>query len=511
MARATARRSREVAEIRRITPYAANFHPGVRLGVVYNRAVRPNFYRFSNPAREAMADQPSKIRDIAWSELFPWLLLTRAVRISLLARVLVLGALGLVATGLGWRLLYEAFGPSSDPVVARWSNVSDLGIWEKMFRAGEVNPWVNTSARSAVEVFESATDSLVQAPISIWLYLTRPFIYLFDGDLKASGFLFLVVCIIWELLVWGLFGGAITRIAALKFTRDEVPGMFAALKHGFGKLPSYSLPPLIAMAGTAVFALQLVVLGIIMRVGVLAFLAAIAWPFVIVLGLMMAILLLGALFGWPLMWATVSVEGTDAFDALSRSYAYTYHRPWRFLWYVLFAGFLAMMSMFVVKLFASSAVALGNWSITWGLDQETMRSVVAPLPKNEAAQIVEPTAPPVDVAGASEKAKDATAPVASTMEPPPEQGKLLSASAAAIRFWKIVVAVLVAGYQVGFLWVSAVGIYLLLRHDIDGVQIAEVYVDQVAEYGVPPLVDDPATGVPSVAAQGAARPGDVRS
>ena len=57
---------------------------------------------------------------------------------------------------------------------------------------------------------------------------------------------------------------------------------------------------------------------------------------------MMAILLLGALVGWPLMWATVSVEGTDAFDALSRSYAYTYHRPWRLLWYVLFAGFLAV-------------------------------------------------------------------------------------------------------------------------------------------------------------------------
>src|SRR4051794_13619325 len=125
-----------------------------------------------------------------------------------------------------------------------------------------------------------------------------------------------------------------------------------------------------------------------MRLDILAFVAALFWPFVILLGLMMAVLLLGALVGWPLMWATVSVEGTDAFDALSRSYAYVYHRPWRLLWYALFALFLAAVSMFVVKLFASSAIALGNWSIDWGLDNDTMRTVVAP----------EPPVPPANVA-----------------------------------------------------------------------------------------------------------------
>ena len=55
---------------------------------------------------------------------------------------------------------------------------------------------------------------------------------------------------------------------------------------------------------------------------------------------------------------------------------------------------------------------------------------------------------------------------------------------------------LVAGYQAGFLWVAAVGIYLLLRRDIDGVQTGEVYVDQAEEYGMPPLTEDAATGVP---------------
>jgi hypothetical protein len=454
-----------------------------------------------------MADQPPKIRDVAWSELFPWLILMRSVRIALLARVLVLGTAGLLATTFGWSLMTDLFSYSSDPVIQSWSHSNGLAVWETSGDPHAANSWVNTAAHSADEIFDSAANpSLFRAPLTIWLYLTRPFLQIFDPHLTATGFLFLLLCIVWELLVWGLFGGAISRIAALKFTRDEAPGAFAALRHAASKLPSYSLPPLIALAGAAVFAVQLVVLGFVMRLSVLAFLAALTWPFVILLGLMMAVLLLGALVGWPLMWATVSVEGTDAFDALSRSYAYTYHRPWRLFGYVIFAGFLAVASMFVVRVFASSAIALGNWSIDWGLSETTMHSVVSP----RASQDESPAAPDIEVVPGGASPDKAPAPAA-TSQPPSEPSGLLSAAKSVIGFWKSLVAALVAGYQAGFLWVSAVGIYLLLRRDIDGVQMNEVYVDQAEEFGMPPLTDDPATGVPDVALNSPAVPGDMRS
>ncbi|HEX5472051.1 MAG TPA: hypothetical protein VFW73_09200, partial [Lacipirellulaceae bacterium] len=324
-----------------------------------------------------MADSHIKVRDVAWFELFPWLSLLRSIRIALMARILVLGAIGLIVTTAGWLLLVDVFWHSTDPVIAGWRQSTSLEIWNNAVRMQGEPIWVNTSVHSAAEVFESAHEWLLRAPIMIWEYMTRPFLAMFDSQLTPTGFLFLLLCGIWELFVWGLFGGAITRIAALKLTRDEAPGLVAALKHAIAKWPSYSLPPLVALAGAGVFAIQLLILGLIMRIDVLAFLSAIIWPFVILLGLMMAILLIGAMIGWPFMWATVSVEGTDAFDALSRSYAYTYHRPWRLLWYVLFALFLAIASMFVVKIFASSAIALGNWSVDWGLDNQTMRTVVA--------------------------------------------------------------------------------------------------------------------------------------
>jgi hypothetical protein len=447
-----------------------------------------------------MADTHTKVREVTWSELFPWLMLLRSVRIALMARVLVLGAAGLIMTVVGWGLLWQAFSGSSDPVIAGWKHSTNLRIWDSTVHTKTDFAWLDTSARSAGEVFDSAREWLVQGPVMIWTYFTRPFIAMFDSHLTPVGFLFLLCCGLWELFIWGLFGGAITRIAALKFTRDEAPGLLAALKHAFSKWPSYSLPPLVAMAGAGVFAILLVLLGFVMRLDVLAFVAAIAWPFVILLGLMMAVLLIGALVGWPLMWATVSVEGTDAFDALSRSYAYVYHRPWRLLWYVLFSLFLAIASMFVVKLFASSAIALGNWSIDWGLDNPTMRSVVAPEPAVN-------TAPKIDLTGTN-AAVDITLPGPDTANDSLELTGTLSATKSIIKFWKAAVALLVAGYQAGFLWVAAVGIYLLLRRDIDGVQTGEVYVDQAEEYGMPPLTEDPATGVPEVAPHEPALPGD---
>ena len=94
--------------------------------------------------------------------------------------------------------------------------------------------------------------------------------------------------------MWGLFGGAITRIAALKFTRDEAPGLIAALKHAFSKWPSYSLPPLVALAGASVFAIQLVVAGIHYADWCAGVSGSARLAVVILLGLMMAVLLIGA-------------------------------------------------------------------------------------------------------------------------------------------------------------------------------------------------------------------------
>ena len=55
----------------------------------------------------------------------------------------------------------------------------------------------------------------------------------------------------------------------------------------------------------------------------------------LILGLVMAILLVGLLAGWPLMHASVAAEADDTLDALSRSFSYLNQRLGKF------AGWLA--------------------------------------------------------------------------------------------------------------------------------------------------------------------------
>src|SRR5262249_12254507 len=77
-------------------------------------------------------------------------------------------------------------------------------------------------------------------------------------------------------------------------------------------------------------------------------------------GLIMAVVLVG-LVGWPLMNATISTEGGDSFDALSRSYSYVYQAPWDYLGYgfvatvyglgvVVFVGFMASLLRVLTQL-----------------------------------------------------------------------------------------------------------------------------------------------------------------
>jgi hypothetical protein len=410
-----------------------------------------------------------------------------------MARVLVLGALGLIATTIGWWIISSAFSAGDDPVLKAWQNTGLRWVWQE---SPEFT--VATSIKSADELFDSASSGLKEAPVAVWIYVTRPFIDMFSADLTFKGFVCLLLCGVWELLVWGLFGGAISRIAALKFTRGEAPDVFGAVRHAGSRILSYSMAPLVALGGAAVFAGQLYVLGLLMRVSFLAMVAGLIWPFVLLLGLLMAILLIGALVGWPLMWATVSVEGTDAFDALSRSYAYTYQRPLRLLWYVFFAFVLAALSMFVVKLFAASAASLGDWSVSWGLDDESMQTVVRQKAESPAPLL----APPFVESGAA-------AVVDAGPELLPEgPGTMLSIARNAVYFWKSMLAALTAGYQAGYLFVAAVGVYLLLRKDIDGAEMDEVYVEQEQDYGMPTLESDATTGVPEVSATDTAEPGD---
>src|SRR5690606_3766975 len=121
-----------------------------------------------------------------------------------------------------------------------------------------------------------------------WLLMAHPVYF----------FIFLV----FFLIVWGLFGGAIARIAAVHAARDEKISIRAALKFSGGKLLSFVFAPIIPL---------LIIVGI----GFLVFLGALVGniPFIgpiligltfflaLAAGIVMTLVLLGLIGGFNLM------------------------------------------------------------------------------------------------------------------------------------------------------------------------------------------------------------------
>jgi hypothetical protein len=194
----------------------------------------------------------------------------------------------------------------------------------------------------------------------------RPIVYLFD---PAGGWLnriYLFLVILWSLAVWALFGGAITRIASVQVARaNERVGMVEALRFVWARYKSYFCAPLFPLIFLAVIIFVLVIFGLIEAyfgfVGDL--IGPFLWPLVFLAGLIMAVVLVG-LVGYPLMYTTISAEGSDSFDAISRSYSYVYQAPWQYLWYSLLAVVYGAVLVFFVGFMGSLLVYLSKWGVT---------------------------------------------------------------------------------------------------------------------------------------------------
>ena len=203
-------------------------------------------------------------------------------------------------------------------------------------------------------------------------------------------------------------------------------------------------------------AIPVLVLGFIMRAGLGLLLGGILWPLALAAGVFMTLLLVGLLFGWPLMWATISTEGTDSFDALSRTYAYLFQRPLHYAFYAVVAGFLGWLGWILVENFAAGIVWMAYWAAGWGSGGAQVQAIMT------------------------------------------SDGSLTGAGyagAVLVRFFAECVKLLAVGYLFSYFWSAAAAIYFLLRRDVDATETDEVFLDADASeqaFGLPTVTTDKA-------------------
>lgn len=401
------------------------------------------------------------VRRVLWAELLPWLLLVRCFRIALQVRWIIVGAAGTLLTLAGWAIiswlfwspgeLGDSFHAARCPWVEAGRVVPDFYPLPAGQREAEASPAGQAPsgppAREAPLAGQSRLYTFLREVLrwdhisAGWIIVARPFVWMFDRDIALRDFVGLLLLGVWSLLVWTFFGGAINRGAVYELATQERLGLGPVIRFLKQKWLSYLAGPVIPLLGILVVSIPVVILGLFLRFSVGVVVAALFWPLALAAGFVLALLVIGLLLGWPLLWSGISAEGTDTYDAIGRAYNYTYQRPVHYLFYAVVAAVLGILGWLLVAGILGAIVYMTYWAASWGGSVATVREVATPSAIGSVSEF----------------------------------------GAAVIRFWTECVKLLGAGFLVSYFWTAAAGVYLLLRRDCDATELEEVYVEEEPE------------------------------
>lgn len=357
----------------------------------------------------------SSVHEIRWREVFPWVILLRAMRAALQLRCLALAVVGVLLTHLGWLGVGRLVGfPEPQSVAAAPGQFEFVALPvqpELGRRIVTENPLAKSWGWCWQGISPEAAHSLQRGAAAL----------LMTG---------------WMFVVWGLVGTALVRIAALYLTRGEAHPTAAAISDAWRSFAAATVAPGIAAAGCVVVSGPLAVAGLLLRFDWTAVIVASLWLVVAAWALGVFLAVVGLLIGWPLMVVSAAVEQTDAFDGVSRGYAYALQRPVHLVGYLLVGGGLAYLANGAVVWLVQSALRVVEYAVGWGAGEQRALAVI-------------------DYHGAD----------------PDLPARL-------IRGWTLAIEYAVNCVPMALFWAMATAVYLLLRMQVDQTEMDECRIEQ---------------------------------
>jgi hypothetical protein len=444
-----------------------------------------------------MSDAPAGTGRFAWSECFGFLPIFRAFRLAIHPTKLFLAFLGVLGTYVVGRALDGMWKESCQAVVVSAGGVPATHELAEFIARGSqgASSWVDRMVASRQEVRVGVFAMLLDHgrrtanEVSRAVFAADPGGVLAGARRGLMGLLwmvsfhpgFAIVFVLLSLAVWSFCGGALCRVAALHATRDERITLREAAAFGKERYFGFLFAPLMPLAIIALFGVLLFLGGMVgaipaigeVLVGLLFFLALVA-------GFILAFVIIGAVAGFPLTYPTVAVEGSDAFDALSRTFSYVYQRPWHTALYALVSVAYGSVCLVFVKLFVRlmlwsmhGLVALSmNWGSAFGAGESTG--------KLDALW----QAPSLTGATPFYGGFDDSIPLA----------HMSWFAQFLIKVWIYVVWGFVAAFAVSFFYSASTLVYLLLRREVDATDMEDVYLEDAItdETAAPPAGPAPA-------------------
>lgn len=366
----------------------------------------------------------SKVKTVmhTWCDIF------RAFKMAFDPKKMVLGYAGLLAS-LAWCSLVAAFFSALKLIDTTPAFFTKLVLF---------------SVKESVQVIVKSVFS--------------SFIPLDFGKLFAFG-----VFVFGLLMIWSLVGGAITRLAALDYAKDESGQLSDALKFARKKIWSYFWSPLVPVIGVFFFALCNVIVGLIGRIPVVGeVFIAIGFPFALISGFFMVFIgAIGAL-GLCFMFPTISAEGSDAFDAMSRAYSYVLSRPKQFLFYCMINVLYGLVCLFVIAFVAWLMIRLSFFTVETGMGQKfsLIQSFISQKCNIACLGFCGAASPDVPTATIS------------------LDRWTLKFFAGMLIVYIFLIKLAVWSYLTTYLFSAKTIIYFLLRKEIDSTGISDVYMEE---------------------------------
>ncbi len=253
-------------------------------------------------------------------------------------------------------------------------------------------------------------------------------------------------------LIFVFVGGAISRCAALEFSKAERPGLFEAAGYAVRNYRSFLTAPLLPLGLVGVFAFVVILLGMVAaipRVGEL--LMVLLFGFVLFFGFLVTLMVLGTVAGGLLLFPSIAYEKTTGPDSIGRAFNYVLHCPTWMFYYVLVSGVFGTFFYLVLRLLIFLALRL-----TYGLLLVGM-AIVKQTPKLERIW-PEPT-------------------LLSFLKMPSTPAVWSeSASSFVIYLFMLGIVGILLSYIVSYFFSSAAVIYALMRKKVDKIETERIFV-----------------------------------
>jgi len=517
-----------------------------------------------------MAEERAGTREFDTRKNLSWMELFRTFLIALDPFKLIIAAIGILATALGWWLIsivffyswtepkgftnyeareneikdrkeaYKKDGKEENAAFAKATTEynTELARYKLMRSLGgpggtyRTMPWFEERGRNPFLVARGAVagagekrPTIIsffadQAPVLVepLLKFLSPVLGLFDTEANFWVRVYLFCLLVWMLAMWAFFGGILTRMAIVQIAGKEGGGLRDSIRFVKNRYLSYLASPIVPILLIFAVVLGCILFGLFHLIPLFGdiFIDGLFWWIPLGAGFVMALLVVG-LVGYPLMYTTLSAEGSDTFDALSRSYNYVYESPWSYIWYGFVSVVYGAIVVFFVVFMTSLMVYLGKWGVSQTpFTQSANRSpeylfIYSPtsfgwrelmLQGSPAAIMPNPTYGDLVPDEANKELLKIDnrqyIPVnaQANKEYMDEYSWYNYAGAGMVAFWMTLLFMVMLGFSYSYFWTASSMIYLLMRKKVDEVEIDEIYSEEEdIEQPVPP--PKPAAPAPS--------------